>query len=504
MEIITHQAFMDSNSANRNLNANVIQNGILNKIIYPTGGTTKFFYEPNVSDNKYYGGLRVSKIEDQSETGIYNERHFEYQQAFGKSLGDNLNYYIKQQGTARSFHSSPIRQAGDLTESYKSGYFYGKVIVKMMGDDDTYKIEYYYEDNEHNLQSYQPIIKAEYLKNANNQLVKIVEYQNQKIGNGVIFEWNTLGDMICYYYPSRFRSIWPGYSTSPRKVRFSGNYAYLPIQISTTEFLKRGNVTESVTVVKEIRYDATTLLKKKEITDFGRKRVENEGIVSYLSNDNKAERITVDYTYPFDVIDFNALPNFPKSTVVLQEIITTKDNISTQTGGRAFAFDNSGNIKTIYEFGKSTGSNTSSLSYVPSSYEERTNFIFKNGFPTQVQSYQGSPTSYIWNSKGSVPVAKIVGLNINIIPQNLITPLEQANFDQFSGLLGTLRATLLNQNAPFMLTTFTYSPLLGVTSIIDPKGEKTTFEYDFFGRLKAVRDSEGKILTENEYKYALD
>jgi YD repeat-containing protein len=51
------------------------------------------------------------------------------------------------------------------------------------------------------------------------------------------------------------------------------------------------------------------------------------------------------------------------------------------------------------------------------------------------------------------------------------------------------------------MTTYTYDPLIGVTSITDAKGDTITYTYDSFGRLQNVKDKDGNILSENEYHY---
>lgn len=51
------------------------------------------------------------------------------------------------------------------------------------------------------------------------------------------------------------------------------------------------------------------------------------------------------------------------------------------------------------------------------------------------------------------------------------------------------------------MTTYTYDPLIGVTSITDAKGDTFTYTYDNFGRLQNVKDKDGNILSENEYHY---
>ncbi len=51
------------------------------------------------------------------------------------------------------------------------------------------------------------------------------------------------------------------------------------------------------------------------------------------------------------------------------------------------------------------------------------------------------------------------------------------------------------------LTTYTYDPLIGVTSSTDPRARVVFYHYDEFNRLEHVTDHDGNVLTENEYNF---
>ncbi|ASZ11249.1 hypothetical protein CK934_09865 [Chitinophaga sp. MD30] len=54
------------------------------------------------------------------------------------------------------------------------------------------------------------------------------------------------------------------------------------------------------------------------------------------------------------------------------------------------------------------------------------------------------------------------------------------------------------------MNTYTYIPLIGMNSACDENGDIKYYEYDHFQRLKVMRDLNGNILKQLEYKYAYD
>jgi YD repeat-containing protein len=51
------------------------------------------------------------------------------------------------------------------------------------------------------------------------------------------------------------------------------------------------------------------------------------------------------------------------------------------------------------------------------------------------------------------------------------------------------------------MTTYTYDPLIGMTSSTDAKGEVTYYEYDSFQRLQNIKDKDGNIIKSYVYHY---
>ncbi|WP_026705780.1 RHS repeat domain-containing protein [Flavobacterium soli] len=119
------------------------------------------------------------------------------------------------------------------------------------------------------------------------------------------------------------------------------------------------------------------------------------------------------------------------------------------------------------------------------------------GNPLEVQQEGGMKISYLWGYSKTLPIAKIENAtNAEIKTALGVTDLTLVNEANLTAI-NNLRTSLPNA----MVTTYTYTPLVGVTTITDPKGDKVTYHYDNFNRLKLVKDKDGKILSENQYHY---
>jgi len=147
--------------------------------------------------------------------------------------------------------------------------------------------------------------------------------------------------------------------------------------------------------------------------------------------------------------------------------------------------------------------NSYQSSYIPRvCYDKYTS----KGNPLSVSVNNGSDrTVYLWSYNYQYPVAEIKGATLSEVKTALgygdtqLDNLARSMMPDAAAVGNTLRTYF--RDKPVLITTYTYQPLVGVTSVTTPEGVITTYEYDSFGRLETVRDKDGHILDRYEYHY---
>lgn len=137
----------------------------------------------------------------------------------------------------------------------------------------------------------------------------------------------------------------------------------------------------------------------------------------------------------------------------------------------------------------------------------------------EVKKRDGTPIVYIWGYHESVPIAKIENATYAQVSSQVsnLETLSDSDFDRtvdvknsmgvitnYLGTEGNLREALENLRNSLpdaLVTTFSYDPLIGVTSITDPRGETTSFQYDNLHRPGIVKDAYGHIVSAYQYNY---
>ena len=115
----------------------------------------------------------------------------------------------------------------------------------------------------------------------------------------------------------------------------------------------------------------------------------------------------------------------------------------------------------------------------------------------------GPDITYLWGYNGQYPVVKIenatyadvVATGVNLSVLNSTSSTEAAKIAELNKIRN--HASMAHAR----VTTYTYKPLIGMSTVIDPRGEKTTYTYDSFNRLEFIKDETNKLLEEYKYHY---
>ena len=124
----------------------------------------------------------------------------------------------------------------------------------------------------------------------------------------------------------------------------------------------------------------------------------------------------------------------------------------------------------------------------------------------QYTTKDGIPTAIIWGYNSTQPIAKVTGLSYSVVNGLASEIIAASDADINAGTEQTLidkldafRKNTALQNA--QIATYTYDPLIGLTSITPPSGIREIYKYDSANRLENIKDVNGKIIKEFQYNY---
>lgn len=254
--------------------------------------------------------------------------------------------------------------------------------------------------------------------------------------------------------------------------------------------------------------------------------------IEHISSNNKKE---IEYfTYPddyasgtvfIDNMKTNHLIAYPIEKVNYKEVGSTRTILKGEitkylNGGKGlvdqtFFLENELPIAlSSYKFSnRSLGvlpPNGNATSYsVDSRYKKDVTFLSFDGYnnPRELENRGGLHTVYLWAYGGQYPIAEIKNATyadvekvltlVTINNLNSPTHTEATMETLVKNAADKLRAGLPNA----MVTSYTYKPLVGMTSKTDPRGIKETYTYDGMQRLQAILDQIGYVNKSFDYHY---
>lgn len=529
--------------------------GMLSKIFYPTGGWTEYIYEGNTYSRKVYrnntslglpdlfspetggcrmakhkefiyeaGGLRVKKIINHFSDEIKSEKEYIYEQN-GMSSGIlqhypryKLSYKIDYVDAHNSLDTVNIISCTDLfalkidkhhiaysnvTEKLDNGSFikYNYTDYATIPDDTTstrFKAGKYYRVNRinklqpHYIDNYlysaishsvkRGKIKSKEFFTSDSTLIRKIEYSyndqqdNYAEGLDMLFTTWCVDKLLVSNFPiSKERQVdYCGADSAvviktykynslgqliSQKIsdgdRFKSNYTYYPTDVPSTYII------DTMIARNMVRYPVM------EFTTLGRKStidIMDNGIINLIKHEDIIDAYKREYK-------MNAHQNiqYPVLSSILKAVIAVPVSMN----------------KTLPELDYKT--------------YQSFDVYDKYGNVVQTTSQDNIKTVYIWGYNGRYPVAIIENTVLDAIQQ--IEGLSDIKFTPLEMELSSNQENALRSLPYAHVTTYTYKPLIGITSITDPSGRRKSYDYDSSGRLVAIKDEDGIILEKFDYQY---
>ncbi|MBU8883832.1 hypothetical protein KSK37_12115 [Kaistella sp. DKR-2] len=130
-------------------------------------------------------------------------------------------------------------------------------------------------------------------------------------------------------------------------------------------------------------------------------------------------------------------------------------------------------------------------------YDEKGNLL-------QYTTKSGGSVAIIWGYNQTQPIAKIEGATYAQVSPSAAAIIDASEYGDpnYSETKLTVELDTFRKSLPtFQITTYTYKPLIGVTTITPPSGIREIYKYDTANRLRSVTDVNGNILKEYSYQY---
>lgn len=500
-------------------------NGLLTKITYPTGGKTEFEYENNMFN--FYGkdvlspGARIKNQKLDDGKGNLIVKKYEYQTSDGKSSGTILNFpkiidlmsWNSAKKELRFQASNYVRSNIELTQGAYVGY--SRIIEKIEGNGLT---EYIFNGPNEYPNEYEQTSGASFFSkhsfypgrayvdhdNRRGTLSHKYVYSNNGIKlNEENFKYDAYKELN-----TKVRTYTVGVSVK------DGNGSYKP-----------GKESQSIKIISSINRPSS-----KEVIEYlDGKPLTTKTEYAYASNipSNLAEEKT---TFPSgEVIKKNIsyLNDLPDIAGPFAQVMNAKNMVSIPMGGKTFKNDIKVSEERVVYAPANAMAEEPTTPYLPKKYYKSfgpENIVItedkhkvssvdqydSTGNTTQYTTADGNTIGTIWGYNNTLPIAKIEGKDTAYLMGMLgtdITSLKNASNNDISKDAENVFLEKLNtfqKRQDYMdvsITTYTHDPLIGVTNITPPSGNRMSYIYNTANQLEKVLDVNTQLVKEYKYNY---
>ncbi len=515
------------NSQNKVPDAYYTDSGVLSEIHYPTGGSVQFEYELHdyakivntknrsliTNQSGLASGLRIKKI-----TSDNLIREFFYKETPTSSISSGIlnvlpQYTFSINGTdcddfpfsMAVTRSMPVIPLAKENEGLFIGYTY---VCEQISSGNGGYTQYYYSnhDNGHsdvllsNGLWHRDIFPSDphcsrYFERGRLKKETSFNAGGQAIASTETF-WNRYGSQgESNPRAFLFEGIKIGYDYCSSAAYLHFCYKLLPSQ--KTEMLYDLIGQNPVTTTTKYKYNSYKLLSEKEI-------VNSDGTVS-LSH----YQYYLDKYFPqgiqndpigVKIRDSHMLNALHRESLFKQEAEGAISHLVKSTRTDYDILYNIIKPSSIYTLNLDSPIEPSPVQSELWNYDYQKDIEFKydsKGNVIETITKDGLTTAYIWSYKHQYPVAEIKNATysevINSLTPNLLHNLITYPNYPTDAMINAMSNSLKSNLPQALVTTYTYKPLVGMTSKTDPRGVTTYYEYDTFNRLKRTYIKENGV-----------
>ncbi len=528
---------------------------ILEEIMYPTGGKTVFEYELNKVNPKVYsyitasnkptdgkvGGLRIKKISSYSDdNSVCTTKEYEYE--IDSLIPGNFyeGMFVHQQNVMNFWYDVP---AGGTPYLYLTSThymncsaiaydeFFGKTkpiiynkVTEYVGENNTNtgKIVYYYESLpvDETADTYNIRFNHPFLHDRGIVTPKLLKKENYKVEN---VKYSLVQSIINYYSTYKEEEFQTGLCLANGIYYTAYNYNE-DLSSYELEIMYIHDLDHADDYLEGIYYDDTKahtdidLVTKSEVCDYINDSTVIKTLTQYNYNDrlqlsekslinSDGKNIDIVYKYPVNFSGTAVYDSMISRNIIspVIEEIRNNDNVSVQSARTNYTFWNGNYIIEPISFDMKESNE--------SDYKSRIRYknYDTNGNLLGISKEEDIEYSYLWGYNQTYPVVK----GENISNSDLTTQVNSAasssglNTQVWISDLDEEKIKWQNFNilirnycgSNVMIWTYTYDPLVGMTSSTDPNGVTTYYEYDDLGRLKQLKNDDGEIIQYYDYHF---
>lgn len=523
--VVSYNNF-NSHFNSRNTHSANVKKGMLAKMIYPTKGFTEFEWEANryfkyLSDNKsnlvnatnsLAGGVRIKNIKNHNGNGYENLREFKYVKNYHLNTNSSLysgilenlpkhywsgypilsfnepSYYLYE----NIFNTNPI-----LPTSNYMGYHIGYSEVVEVFDDGSFNIYKYTANDEAQY-------RDEFMVYPQNpQPSPYTSYNDKSMLRGKLKEFtsfnstrNPVRKTINTYNLSN-TNFAKGINIKSAGCLSGANLGvgFLKVDLEKIYYFDQNKTKErNISFENNNQLETYTEFNYEDYPNtpstLGDQFLKSKKTNVYANENSQYEQFyQEDYDYVFDKPEstYNNLVSQNKMALIQTNVL--KNNTLLSSSKTEYESIN-GNILPKKQFYSKNDLNSFEETVIIDDYNAN-QLVVRSHVPDGSHSYYAYDGEYL--------IFKVEGP-------------YQSNFNYLNSRLSSIinggltleekivkQKEVINQYTNHFITAYNYKPNVGVTSITDPKGYTTYFEYDSYERLVRIKNNDGNIVEQNIY-----